>query len=191
MSSSTVSGAPSSTLRLAIFVPAGPVPAWVMRLVGDCASLPDVALVALLRDEGTPPAAVQADGEPPRRVALTAPPGVAEWSGSDAGEAARWLAGQAPEVLLDLRLEPALLPEGPARHWTLAQADRTAEDDAAVALVAVPDSTPVEGARDTRYGASTQTNPRRDIARGMGMVRRALLHLAQSAHHDAGDALDA
>ena len=115
MNASTVSGAPSPALRLAIFVPVGPVPAWVARLAGDCASLPDVALVALLRDEGTPPA----DGEAPRQVALTAPPGVAEWSGANPADSAGWLSGQGVEVLLDLRRAPAPLPQGPARHWTL------------------------------------------------------------------------
>lgn len=190
MNSSTVSGAPSPTLRLAIFVPAGPVPSWVVRLVDDCADLPDVALVALMRDEGVRPGP-EADDSPGRRVTLAVAPGVAEWSGADAGEAARWLAGRAPEVLLDLRPEPAPLPEGPARHWTLAQTNRPeAEDDAAIALVTVPDGAPVEGARDTLYAASTQANPRRDIARGMGMVRRALLHLAQ-APRGAGGARDA
>lgn len=172
MNASTVSGALSPALRLAIFVPVGPVPAWVARLAGDCASLPDVALVALLRDEGTPPA----DGEAPRQVALTAPPGVAEWSGANPADSAGWLSGQGVEVLLDLRRAPAPLPQGPARHWTLVP---VGDDGAAVTLVTVPDGMPVDGAQDARHDAPAPSNPRRDIARGMGEVRRALLHLAR------------
>ena len=60
MSPLTLSRTPSSALRLAIFVPAGPVPAWVARLVGDCTGLPDVELVA---DEGVTGAEQQAGGE--------------------------------------------------------------------------------------------------------------------------------
>ena len=45
------------TVRLAVFLPAGPVPSWVVRLVGDCLDLPDVRLVALLRDASPLPAA--------------------------------------------------------------------------------------------------------------------------------------
>ena len=48
-------------VRLAVFLPAGPVPGWVVRLVGDCQTLPDVRLVALLRDGAPLPPADWAD----------------------------------------------------------------------------------------------------------------------------------
>ena len=75
-----------------------------------------------------------------------------------------------------LRRAPAPLPQGPARHWTLVP---VGDDGAAVTLVTVPDGMPVDGAQDARHDAPTPSNPRRDIARGMGEVRRALLHLAR------------
>ena len=88
MSPLTLSRTPSSALRLAIFVPGGPVPAWVARLVGDCTGLPDIELVALLRDGVALPEADWADrldglvfdrgSSPLRLVPLEAPTGAAE-----------------------------------------------------------------------------------------------------------------
>jgi hypothetical protein len=94
---------------------------WVARLVGDCTGLPDVELVALLRDGVALPEADWADrldglvfdrGSSPLRLVLLTPAGAAEWSGADAN-AAGWLAGQGCDVLLDLRLSPFALAPAP------------------------------------------------------------------------------
>lgn len=211
MSPLTLSRAPSSSLRLAIFVPAGPVPAWVARLVGDCTGLPDVELVALLRDGIAMPEGDWADrldglvfdrgSSPLRLVPLDAPAGVAEWSGTDANEAAGWLAGQGSDVLVDLRLAPFALAPGPDHHWTLMLAGRPAVDPLAgaapvvdgeesteIRLEAVADGAPVDASLGASCSFSIRRNRRRAIAKGMGMVRRALLRLARGSAGEGSDA---
>ncbi|WP_374264258.1 hypothetical protein [Zoogloea sp.] len=187
-------------VRLAVFLPAGPVPSWVVRLVGDCAALPGITLVGLLRDSATLPEPDWADrvdelvfdrgASPLRHVSLVAPEGVAEWR-PELGTPSAWLAGQGCDVLLDLRAAPALLADGPAEQWTLMLAGRPAVDPLAGAapVVTGSDSTVIrlEALRggevlDASLGASCtfsiRRNRRRAIAKGMGMVRRALLRLA-------------
>ncbi len=188
------------SVRLAVFLPAGPVPGWVARLVGDCQGLPEVALTAVLRDAAPLPRPDWADRvdelvfdrgpSPLRHVHLATPAGVAEWTGGDAGAGA-WLAGQGCDVLLDLRAAPQPLTGGPARQWMLRLAGRPAVDPLAGAAPVVDgdDSTvirleTVAGGEivDASLGASCtfsiRRNRRRAIAKGMGMVRRALLRLA-------------
>lgn len=208
MSPLDLSSTPPSVLRLAIFVPDGPVPAWVLRLVGDCTGLPGVALTALLRDGVALPEADWADrldglvfdrgSSPLRLVPLETPAGAAEWSG--AGDAAGWLAGQGCDVLLDLRLSPTALPGGPAQHWTLMLAGRPAvdplagaatvvdgEDSTEIRLQAVADGAPVDSSVGASCSFSIRRNRRRAIAKGMGMVRRALLRLASGSASECPD----
>lgn len=190
-------------VRLAVFLPAGEVPGWVARLVGDCRSLPGVTLGALLRDAVALPGpdwAERVDGlvfdrgaSPLRSVTLDTPEGVAEWSSGVGSRAAgEWLAEQGCDVLLDLRIAPAPLPGGPLRQWTLKLAGRPAVDPLAgaapvvegdestvIRLEAVADGQLIDDSLGASCSFSIRRNRRRAIAKGMGMVRRALLRLAQ------------
>ena len=188
------------TVRLAVFLPAGPVPSWVVRLVGDCLDLPDVRLVALLRDASPLPAADWADrvdemvfdrGASPLRLAdLPTPAGVAEWIAPTAEPADAWLATRGCDVLLDLRTAPMPMAVSPTHHWALMLSGRPAVTPLAGAdpVVEGADSTVIQletipggAVIDTSLGASCtfsiRRNRRRAIAKGMGMVRRALVRL--------------
>ena len=188
-------------VRLAVFLPAGPVPGWVVRLVGDCQTLPDVRLVALLRDGAPLPPADWADrvdelvfdrgASPLRLLPLETPEGVAEWVAPSAEPADAWLAMRGCDVLLDLRVAPMPMAVSPTHHWAPMLAGRPAVDPLAGAdpVVEGADSTVIQletipsgAVIDTSLGASCsfsiRRNRRRAIAKGMGMVRRALLRLA-------------
>ena len=188
------------TIRLAVFLPAGPVPGWVARLVGDCLALPGIHLTACVRDTlplPEPDWADRVDGlvfdrgaSPLRSVSLATPDGVAECpAGVAAGE---WLAEQGCDVLLDLRARPAAIPAGPARHWTLMLSGRPAvdplagaapvvdgDDSTVIRLESVIDGQLIDDSLGASCSFSIRRNRRRAIAKGMGMVRRALLRLAQ------------
>jgi hypothetical protein len=191
-------------IRFAAYLPAGPLPVWVAQLLGACHALPGVELATVLRDGEALPAPDWADRldelvfdrgpSPLKSVAFGVPAGVAEWSVGDAGPmaAGNWLAEQACDVVLDLRAWPAPIPAGPARHWSLMLAGRSAMDPLAGAapVVAGSDTTTIRLESvsnghliDASLGASCsfsiRRNRRRAIAKGMGMVRRALQRLAR------------
>lgn len=186
-------------LGLAVYLPVGRVPSWVIRLMEDCAALPGVEWVGVLRDgkplpdpdwaERVDEWVFDRDASPLRYEEFATPEGMAEWTPS-VGEAGAWLAARQCKVLLDFRLEPKLVVNGPAEQWALMLAGRPAVDPLAGAkpLVEGADSTLIQLAAlrggeviDDSVGAacrfSIRRNRRRAIAKGMGMVRRALLRL--------------
>lgn len=190
-------------IRFAAYLPAGPLPAWIGHLLAACHAIPGVELATVLRDSEALPGADWADcldalvfdrgASPLKSAVLHMPAGVAEWSAGNAGpmNAGNWLAEQACDVLLDLRTHPAPIPAGPPRHWSLMLAGRSAVDPLAGAapVVAGADTTTIRLESvssghliDASLGASCtfsiRRNRRRAIAKGMGMVRRALLRLA-------------
>lgn len=204
-------------VRLAVFLPAGPVPGWVVRLVNDCRTLPGVALTALLRCAAPLPQADWADRvdglvfdrgpSPLRLVELETPEGVAEWTVPAEEPADAWLASRGCDVLLDLRAEPKPLPLSPTYHWALMLAGRPAVDPFAgaepvvegvestvISLESVGKGEVIDSSLGASCNFSIRRNRRRAIAKGMGMVRRALLRLTEDGtiapRHAAAEGLE-
>lgn len=193
-----------NVLRLSIFLPDGPVPGWVVRLLDVCGAEPGVILVGVLYD-AQPMAAADWAEQVDRLlfdrgassldpVSLELPGLLPVWRAEAGVAPARWLAERACDVLLDLRPRPTPIPQLAAEHWMLSIAGRPATDAGAGAQPVVGgDATTcvalerVGGGAilDTSVGAtcefSIRRNRRRALAKGIGMVRRALRRMRTQA----------
>lgn len=194
-------------LRFAIYLPDGPLPAWIGRLLKLCAAADELRLVGVLRSQQAlpgPDLAERIDGLLFDRGAslfrhgpLQGAEGLPVWRQADpsAAQAQTWLADLHCDVLLDLRQGADGLCGGPSHQWSLeldglpaihplagARPVVQGSDTTTIRLRALRSGETLDASLGAACNFSIRRNRHRAIAKGMGMLRRALLRLARGGN---------
>lgn len=194
-------------LRFVIYLPDGPSPAWVSRLLGLCAAADELRLVGVMRSRQAmprPDIAERIDGllfdrgaSLFRPLALEGTEGLPVWRQADptAPQAQAWLADLRCDVLLDFRPGADGLCGGPSHQWTLeldgvpalhpqagARQVVGGLDTTTIRLRALRSGETLDASLGAACSFSIRRNRLRAIAKGIGMVRRALLRLARGGN---------